>query len=87
MSGPPTRIVMLDFRPCELPKFIKALCSALPGSVWFSEVIHNHDCPLDADKTLVEEDHCTCSVARLVIIKRLRPTQTISGNGGGGRAG
>ncbi|KKK78671.1 hypothetical protein LCGC14_2841200 [marine sediment metagenome] len=42
---------------------------------------------LDADKTLVEEDHCTCSVARLVIIKRLRPTQTISGNGGGGRAG
>ena len=87
MSVPPTQIIMLDFPPCELPKFMKALCSALPGSVWFSELIHNYDCPINEDKTLAE-DKCICAVAPLVIIKRLRPSQTISVNGaGGGRAG
>ncbi len=79
MSVPTTHIVMLDFPPCELPEFMEALYSALPGSVWFSEVLHQHECPLAADNTLADDD-CTCALARLVIVERLQPTR---GNDGG----
>ena len=71
MSMPKTQIVMLEFPPCELPEFMAALCSALPGSVWFSEVVHQNEC-LAADKTL-SLDECSCDVAAVVIIKRLPP--------------
>lgn len=86
MSVPPTQIVMLHFPPCELPEFMAALCSALPGSVWRSEVFHQPQCPLTTD-TSVADDRCTCRVARLVIVERLQPASATRGNGAGRRTG
>lgn len=82
MKVPATQIIILDFPVRELSQFMKALCSALPGAVWLSEVFHNDECPLSTDKALAE-DACRCVVTRIVIVKRLQPTVTTSGNGGG----
>ncbi len=86
MSVPQTNILMLDFPPCELPKFMAALCSALPGSLWSSQLTHQHKCPLNGGRG-VPDDSCTCQVAPVVIIKRLQPPTTAGGNGAGGRTG
>lgn len=85
MSAPPTQFIMLDFPARELPKFMAALCSALPGSVWSSEVIHEDKCPL-ALLTSQPDETCRCDRARVVIIKRLQgSTSTAGGNGAGMR--
>ncbi len=86
MSVPPTKILMLDFPPCELPEFMTALCSALPGSMWSSQVMHQHKCPLSGGRG-VPDDSCTCQVAAMVIVKRLQPATTAGWNGAGGRTG
>ena len=77
MSVPPTRIVMLDFPPCELPEFMEAVSSALPGSVWHAVVIHEASCPLSDLKApsmaaeVAAAGVCTCDVAQVVMITRL----------------
>jgi hypothetical protein len=68
--------------------FMTALVAAIPGSVWLSETMHHPACRLDWDEMRVDRetiglslDACTCAVAKVVIVKRLQPTASPSGNG------